>query len=469
MTIRRYRAFAITYFVLSLGLLVVWLFEEYSPTFRQASPAWLINVLSTGALCMIVAFLILLIVHLAFLFIRWQRRENALVRQNIALREQEAQNEAMLTSIGDAVIGTDTDARIVFVNDNCVELLGWTRRELIGKDITEVLPMLDDEGTAVEHDKRPHIKTLRNGRKVSSSMKFAYARKDGSTFPISFTVTPIHVEGQTTGAIEVFRDVTEEKMIDEQKSSYISVAAHQLRSPLTSMRWYLEMVLNDELGKLPKEQKHYLTEVFKSTSRLSELVSDLLNVSRIESGRIAIKPEPTNVIKLMENTIMEARHLLPEGRGRLEFAPPKNGYDSIELDPGMYRQVLHNYLTNAIRYSPSEGNYTVTVTLRTKTITKKNSDVPLNKGKYIVFSVKDEGIGIPPEEKEKLFSKFYRAKNATKMVAEGNGLGLYLVGLIATSSGGGAWFDSTLNHGSTFYFAIPETGMIQKEGDRSFD
>jgi PAS domain S-box-containing protein len=465
---RQLRFYILAYFGIAFMVLALWVMNRSSIVNSTNFSLILEQALSVTALLLLIILLIILLMHIVHLYDEWQKKEDQLVRQNVAIMEAKARDEAMLESIGDAVVVTDNETRITFVNKVFEAKLGWKFGDVKGKPVSEILPVQDENEDLVPYEKRAHIRSIFTGTKIEESMKYYYERKDKSTFPVSFTVTPIQVNGETTGAIEVFRDASHEKEIDEQKSAFISVASHQLRTPLTSMRWYLEMLMSDEAGALQKNQMEYISEVYTSCTRLSQLVNDLLNVSRIESGRIAIKPTPTDIAEVVHDSVDGVKNLLENSKITMEVAIPKKGFGMVPVDPGMLRQVLHNYLTNAIRYTKKDSKSRIHLRVQRRTIAKKTKKIPLKKGKYIVFSVKDEGIGIPLDQQDQLFQKFFRAENALNYVAEGNGLGLYLVHMIASSSGGAAWFTSHVKKGSTFYFAIPEKGMKQKKGDRSF-
>ncbi len=239
------------------------------------------------------------------------------------------------------------------------------------------------------------------------------------------------------------------KAIDRMKTEFISLSSHQLRTPLTAVKWDLEILLNPETGPLNKKQREYLTEINRSNEREIELVNSLLNVSRIESGRISIIPQKTNIVALANEVIRKLKIKLAQKDIAIvinvEGDPPE-----INLDTKLIGNVFQNLIDNSINYSPRESKITLSISALDK---------------EIVSSVKDEGMGIPEEEKPHIFTKFYRASNAKSARPDGSGLGLYIAKSIIESSGGKFWFESEVGHGTTFFFTLPLSGMKAKEGE----
>lgn len=238
------------------------------------------------------------------------------------------------------------------------------------------------------------------------------------------------------------------ELIDRMKSEFISLASHQLKTPITSMRWYSEILLNQFGGSLKGEQREYLETVYKSVLHMNDLVNTLLNISRIESGRLMVRPKKTDIPTLINDLIKELQPKFTERNAKfvldLEHSLP-----IMMVDQGLLRQIYINLLTNAIKYSP-EG--------KTVTLTVKSENGSL------VSIVRDEGYGIPTKDYGRVFEKFYRGENILKKGSEGTGLGLYLIKTIITSFGGKIWFKSQEGSGTTFTFTVPMAGMKEKVG-----
>lgn len=363
------------------------------------------------------------------------------------LAEKENLNR-ILQSIGDGVMAVDSERRIIIFNRVAEIISGFMAGEVFGKDYREVFRLVyERDGTTNDIIER----VFKSGRIEELTDHTLLFQKSGNKLPVADSVAPIidHA-GRTSGCIMVFRDVTREREIDRQKSEFVSVASHQLRTPLTSIKWFLEMMLDGDVGKVSKEQAELLNQVSQSTERMIDLVNKLLNISRIESGRVRVDPKPTDLNQLWDNVIFELTPLVKERS--LEFKAKKPSLPPINTDAKLLREVMTNLLSNAIKYTPLKGK----VALAAKAGAEE-----------IEFSISDSGIGIPAKEQGKIFHKFFRAENAVVRETEGTGMGLYVCKSVVELLGGRIWFKSVENKGTTFYFTLPLKGSIMKEGDRS--
>ena len=217
------------------------------------------------------------------------------------------------------------------------------------------------------------------------------------------------------------------------------MASHQLRTPLTSVRGYLSMLQDGDFGRMTNEQKRVLGEAYSSSERMAFLISDFLDVSRLQAGRFELQKAPTHLGELLSSEIEHLKGTAKSKNITIDYSPPSN-LPVIEADHNKIRQVTMNMIDNAIYYSP-EGS-TVTVSLY-----KQKND--------IILTVKDFGIGVPASEQSKLFTKFYRATNARRARPDGTGVGLYMAKKIIVMHGGSIIFDSHENRGSIFGFRLP--------------
>lgn len=406
--------------------------------------------------------------------VRLRARTGDLNVLNDHLAKEKAESEALLRSIGEGVIATDREGKITFMNQAAQTMLGWRGDEAQGKSIFEVVPVEDENEDPIPQEKRPIVLALKEGQKVVTSpgVNYYFVGQNSKRFPVAITAAPILLGEDVTGVIVVFRDITKEKEVDKMKTEFLSLASHQLRTPLTAIRLFVEMLSNERRGKLNQDQKEYLDNISQSTQRMISLVNDLLNVSRIETGRLKINPKPLDLAFFIEGVIKELDPIVKERSCAILFTKPKKELGSVPIDEGLLREVMRNLLANAIRYSPSKS-CTITVRLEKYANMGQENSVAIPEDfrqkwyrGYYLISVTDSGIGIPKNAQSRMFEKFFRADNAIKTEAEGTGLGLYVVKMIMEASGGAIWFESEEGKGTTFYVTIPEEGMRPREGDR---
>lgn len=235
---------------------------------------------------------------------------------------------------------------------------------------------------------------------------------------------------------------TNEKLraLDEAKDEFVSMASHQLRTPLTSIKGYVSMVAEEDVGKLNTEQKKMLDQALFSSQRMVYLIADLLNVSRLRTGKFVIEPKPTYLPTIVDSEISQLTEGAASKDITLSFDKPKK-FPTLNLDEMKIRQVIMNFTDNAIYYTPSGGK--ITIALKDK----KDS---------VEFTVKDTGIGVPADERHKLFTKFYRANNARKARPDGTGLGLFMAKKVVVAQGGSIIFESKEGKGSIFGFSFPK-------------
>jgi signal transduction histidine kinase len=235
---------------------------------------------------------------------------------------------------------------------------------------------------------------------------------------------------------------TNEKLraLDEAKDEFVSMASHQLRTPLTSIKGYISMVLEGDAGDINETQKKMLGQAFFSSQRMVYLISDLLNVSRLKTGKFIIETKPVYLPDVVESEITQLIEGANTKNLTLSFTKPKT-FAIMNLDEMKLRQVIMNFTDNAIYYTPAGGKIIVEL--------KETA-------KSIEFTVKDSGIGVPKEQQQKLFTKFYRADNARKARPDGTGLGLFMAKKVIIAQGGSLIFDSKENKGSTFGFSFPK-------------
>jgi PAS domain S-box-containing protein len=363
-----------------------------------------------------------------------------------------ARDEAILAGMGEGLIALDADGKVSLVNVRAAELFGVPRDKLFGRSLEETLAELHnaiDEPLA--HDERPEI--IAHNDRESISDDYVYRMPDGTKLSINVNATPIFTNNEVVGVVVIARDVTKAKEVDRMKTEFISLASHQLRTPLSAIRWFDEMLLSGDAGPLTDEQREFAQNINESTERMIQLVGSLLNISRIESGRIIVDPKPTDLKDLVGGIINDLHAKIEEKQQTLTISV-HDELPKINLDPRLIGQVYLNLLTNAIKYTPKGGEISVFVS---------------RNGEEIVSQVTDTGMGIPKAQQSRLFQKFFRADNAVKVETDGTGLGLYLVKAIIESSGGRIWYESVENKGTTFWFSLPMSGMRARAGEVTLD
>src|SRR3989339_22055 len=367
----------------------------------------------------IIIFQLVLIIILLFLYLRLTKKLQIVARDfkktKIKIERDKAKEEAMLSSIGDGVVATDKDGKIIFFNQATKDMLAW------GNDMM--------------------------GKKIITS-NYHFVRKDNVDMAVYISAMPIILNNEIIGAIEVFRNITQEKEIDKIKSEFVFLASHQLRTPLSTINWYVEMLLSGDAGPITEDQKKYLQEVYAGNHRMVEMVNDLLNVSRLDLGTLPVQLVPINIFDLIIETEKESAGIIEDNHLTINKTVNK---DLLEIfsDTKMMRMLLQNLITNAIKYTPPKGTISISVE-------------PQNKKEFKI-TIADTGYGIPETSKTKIFTKLYRAENVMEKEITGTGLGLYMVKSIVEQFGGKIWFESIENVGTKFFVTFPYKPTITKK------
>jgi len=275
---------------------------------------------------------------------------------------------------------------------------------------------------------------------VMISTYFIAQRYDDPMIVIASVST---VAGITTliGGITI-KTIDQLSQANRMKTEFVSIASHQLRTPLSIIKWYVEFLLKPEKQKnLTSEQLGYVQTINQANLRMIRLVNDLLDISRVESGKIQIRPEATNVVELTKNIIAENHTLADQKKIKLQLKY-SNSIPLLLVDPKRIAMVIENLLSNSIKYTRHDRHGVASIELS-------------KDGKKLLFSIADNGVGIPASDHKNIFKKFFRANNAMRLKTSGTGLGLFIAKAIIESHRGKIWFVSRENEGSTFYFNLP--------------
>jgi PAS domain S-box-containing protein len=378
-----------------------------------------------------------------------QEKTNQLAERIHESEAGHARDEAILSGIGEGLVALDDKSQVVMVNDKAAEIFGLKRQDLYGKPLAKVLDTLRNAlDQVMEPAARPEAQAQSTKQPVSGQYIYHRYQTDGTTLTLSIAATPVYNSGQFIGVVLMVRDMTKEKEIDRMKTEFISLASHQLRTPLSAIKWSSQMMSSD-VSALSDEQRELARNIGDSTERMIQLVNSLLNISRIESGRIIIDPKPTDVRAMVTQLVHDLQPEIDAKYQQITVTIDEQ-LPLINLDPNLMRQVYLNLLTNAMKYSFKEGKIALTIT---------------QKGDQLVSEITDNGMGIPANQQEKVFQKFFRADNASRLETDGSGLGLYLVKAIVDSSEGTITFTSEENKGTTFRVTLPMSGMVAKDGE----
>jgi PAS domain S-box-containing protein len=377
------------------------------------------------------------------------------------IESKDARDEAILASIGDGMITTDAKGKILLVNTRAESLLGIQSSKACGKNITDIWKIADAKERLLSTIHHPAEHVLKD-QKIIERSDYFYVDKHHKRVPAAMTIAPVILEKKLIGMIAVFRDITHEKEVDRAKTEFVSLASHQLRTPLSAINWYTEMLLDGDAGKINKEQRHYLEEIYHGNKRMVDLVNALLNTSRIDLGTFAVEPKIVNVIDISKMVLLELQPQIAQKKIHLteNYSPE---IPVMKADPKLLKIIFQNLLSNAVKYTPDEGNVSINVDVTYHTIYRS-----LGKQKDgILVTVTDTGYGIPKEQQGKIFTKLFRADNVREKDTEGTGLGLYIVRSIVNQAGGKIWFTSEENKGTTFFVQLPLIGMKKKTGTKS--
>jgi len=349
--------------------------------------------------------------------------------------EEKNKTLAIITNFADGLLVFDKENNLVLINPRAQDFLRIKEEDIIGKSISE-LSKVAILKPLIELYKKKTKKVFREELKISEGLI------------LEMSIVSVIKEKQGLGALVILHDVTREKLIEKMKSEFVSLSAHQLRTPLSAIKWTIKMVLDEELGKINEEQREFLQDTYDSNERMIALINNLLNVARIEEGRYIFQATLADIEEMTKDVIDSYKEEAKKRGLKVEFKKPKKKLCKTMLDVEKMQIAIDNLVRNAIRYTLRRGK--VTVSLK------------CDKEK-IEFSIKDTGVGIPKNQQKRIFTKFFRAANVMRMETEGAGLGVFITKNIIEAHKGKIWFESEFGKGTTFYFTIP----IKKKVKRS--
>ncbi len=344
-------------------------------------------------------------------------------------REEEVtQRQAILESIADGVVVAGDAGQVVLVNAAAERILGLSRRQLIGQAINRLYSELLRAG----------------GRNMGDQAVLQWGDRivKGSMAPVKMP------EGTMLGYVAVLRDVTLEHQAERARSQFVSTISHELRTPMTSIKGYTDLLAAGAVGSVSPQQRRFLEIVRTNTERMIGLVNNLIAVSEMDQGPLQIEPQPVSMAEVIAEAVQAIRSQAGERRLDLVVNLPPD-LSPVLGDRGRLRQIMDNLLDNAWRYTPANGR--ITVWAAAANLDEKSGLPP----RCVVVNVRDTGVGVAPEDQDKIFTKFYRADNPLSVEAGGTGMGLAIVKSLVEAHGGRVWVESEVGAGSTFSFVVP--------------
>ncbi|PLZ97728.1 histidine kinase [Fischerella thermalis CCMEE 5268] len=372
-----------------------------------------------------------------------------------SLERLSRQSELILNSAGEGIYGLNCQGKITFVNPAAARMLGYGVKELINQFMHEIVKHSKPDGVRYFLEDNPIYATLQDGT-VQHITDDIFYRRDGSKFPVEYVSTPIREQKTIVGAVVIFKDITERQIIERMKDEFVSVVSHELRTPLTSIRSALGLLARGSLNNQPEKSQRMLEIAFDNTNRLVRLINDILDIERINSGKVTMHKQICNVTDLMIQAVDEMRAMAEKAEIHLELTPVSV---QVWVDPDRIIQTITNLLSNAIKFSPPNSTVWLSAELETRENTAikiiKEIDTSPSNSSYLLFQVKDQGRGIPEDKLEKIFDRFQQVDASNSRHQGGTGLGLAICRSIVQQHGGKIWVESTLGKGSTFYFTLP--------------
>ncbi|RLC67046.1 MAG: hypothetical protein DRI48_03300 [Chloroflexi bacterium] len=361
-------------------------------------------------------------------------------------QEESTKSQAILTSIADGVVVNSADGETILVNPAAERILGAPADELVGRDYHTLFSVFDTQG-------REEAVAAMEALLGASTSELHKAFK--MTMEIDSRVVHAHLSrvlaerDNCLGVVTVLRDVTREVEADRMKSEFVSTVSHELRTPMTAIKGYTDLLYAGAVGPVNDDQVRFLSIIRNNADRLTALINDLLDISRVETGRVRFEPRPTQIGDVISEVVNALAGQAEAKRQTLTYEVV-GGLPDVMGDRDRLNQVLTNLVSNAIRYTPIGGEVEVRA-------------YPVEGA--VRVDVRDTGIGITPEDMGRIFERFYRADHPLVQEEAGTGLGLSIVKMFVEMHGGRVWVESEPGEGSTFTFILPVPGDEEEEGE----
>jgi len=348
------------------------------------------------------------------------------------MRQQQVEaskTQAIIESVGDGVVVIDPLGMVTWVNAAAERILDRPREQLLGLRLSEI-------GQVLGESTLPWVRAMQEWLGGDSVHEERMAIGERT---ISAILSPVTLGREAQGLVSVLRDVTRDVEINRAKSEFVSIVSHELRTPMTAVKGYVDMMLREMVGPISDEQRSFLQIVRTNIDRLTGLVNDLLDISRIETGRLRLNLERVALSEVVDDVTRTLYPRVSEKQHILDVRVPAT-LPEARADVKSLNQILTNLIGNAINYTPPSGRITISA----------HAD-----DRFLVVNVADTGVGIAPEAQRRVFERFFRGDDPYVRAATGTGLGLPIVQSLVELHGGRIWLQSEVGKGSTFSFTLP--------------
>ncbi len=373
------------------------------------------------------------------------------------LFDEKAKSDIILNAIDDGVILIDANKTIQLFNPAAEKITGWAQKDAVGIQYTSVLKLIDKKNEPYPSSQDPFVRIFSEIATIKDNQANIMS-SSGKLIALDITVTPlINQQNNITGAVGVFRDVTEQRSAEAQRAEFISTASHEMRTRVTAIEGYLALAMNDRVSKIDSKARDYLDKAHASTQHLGKLFQDLLTSAKAEDGRLQNFPVVVEMGEYLEQLAQDLRFSAEKKGLGMEYLIGAEGQATnsdrgemggskvvrplyyVHIDPDRMREVITNLFDNATKYTDT-GKVSIGITGDTQVVQVR---------------IQDTGAGIPKEDVPHLFEKFYRVDNTATRTIGGTGLGLFICRKIVEMYNGRIWVDSKLGQGSTFYINLP--------------
>lgn len=361
-----------------------------------------------------------------------------LYRLFVLVHKYRSQERIFLENIGEGIFVLNKDLKVILWNKTAAVITGYPESEIVDKPFSQTIKLLERNKKEIMN---LITKTWETGKQIFLPKIIYFFSRSGAKIPVRVIVAPVvSNKGKIANVIVTFRDVSKLIELDQAKDEFISIAAHQLRTPLGVMRWNIELLLKEKFGGITKETKGALEDMFNNNLDLIRLVNDLLDISRINQEKVINTPQDIHILQIVEKVMKEEEQEIKKKKISIKIVQSKEQIPKIHADPNLLEQVVKNLISNAIKYNRYHGSIDVLVEKREKVVR---------------LTVIDTGIGIPKKDLERVFEKFNRSDNAVSLGIAGSGLGLFVVKSYIKILKGNVWLESEEGKGTKAIIEIP--------------